>query len=120
MNHDEYLSRLEMESDEGALSILAHVSSCPACRGEQRAAEGALSRLEPGTSPRLEEICRVAAAVAVVAIAALGLRPGLASKPAEAPAARYRIVGDASGVVAYTPRGTLTAVSFAPGKEISR
>jgi len=115
MTHDEYLSRLDGFTDSpGDVSeVLLHADSCAICRKESRAAERSLSRLDPGRRSIAEELARFAATAAILAIVVLGMHR-LSVRPEEprAPeAARYRIVGDASGVVAYTPSGIVVGLA---------
>lgn len=116
MTHEEYLSRIEAFTDsrEDVAAVLAHAGSCAACRREERAAEKALARLQPKKRSFTEEIARWSAAAAILALIILGIRkearePG--GSPRSGPSARYVIVGDASGVVAYTPEGVVVGVA---------
>jgi len=122
MTHEEYVSRLESLSDDDAAAVLAHAENCAQCRRERRAADAELSRLEPKHGSIVEEIARVAAVVAFLVIAIYGLRPPSAGAPAPAKSsARYRVVGDASGVVAYTPGGIVVGTARRPSsKEVVR
>lgn len=116
MTHDEYLARLEgfTDSSEDAEEVLRHAGACASCRKERRLVERELARLDPGRRSIAEEIFRFGTTAALLAIVALGVQrmsvrsdePGLAQ-----PAARYRIVGNASGVVAYTPGGVVIGVA---------
>ncbi len=128
MNHEEYVFRIETftDSPEDAAVVLAHAESCAACRRESRAAERALARLEPTRASRMEKIARWSAAAAILALVVFGIRkearePG---GPARSDTvARYVIVGDASGVVAYTPEGVVVGVAprrRSPGEEKTR
>ena len=112
MTHEEYASRLDQFSDEDAAAVLAHAGTCAECRRERRRADGELSRLQPQRGSIVEEIARWAAVAAFVAIAVYGLRPpaGTSAKPA----ARYRVVGNSSGVVAYTPAGIIVGNASKP------
>ena len=123
MTHEEFESRLEALTDADAGAVLEHTQSCAACRRNARRAEAALGRLEGRRRSIFEEIARWAAVAAVLAVAAYGLwrnqTPAPAPKPA--PTARYRIVGNASGVVAYTPEGIVIGTANRPiQKEIMR
>jgi hypothetical protein len=116
MTHEEYLARLETFTDsaEDAAAVLAHAGSCALCRKDERAADRALARLEPGTRSLTEEVARWSAAAAVLVLVVLGFQkpapePGR-TVPPPAPA-RYLVVGDASGVVAYTPEGIVMGVA---------
>ena len=125
MNHDQYVSKLELFTDDDAAEVLRHVTVCAACRRDARRVERLLASGRPPRgfwSLRFEDLSAVAAVAATVAIVLLHLPagPGTARPSQPRPTTRYRIVGDASGVVAYTPAGTLTAVSFSRGKERSR
>jgi hypothetical protein len=94
--------------------VLLHAGSCALCRRDARAADRALARLEPDGRSPIEEVARWSAAAAVLVLVVLGFQ-----KPAREPArivpppapARYFIVGDASGVVAYTPEGIVVGVA---------
>lgn len=116
MTHDEYRSRLERFTDSGedASEVLRHAGACAACRKERRLVERELARLDPDRRSIPEEIFRFGATAALLTIVALGVqRMSLRSDapgPAQ-PAARYRIVGNASGVVAYTPGGLVIGVA---------
>jgi hypothetical protein len=127
MTHDQYLSRLERFTDSGedAGEVLRHAGACAACRKERRLVERGLARLDPGRRSIAEEIFRFGATAALLAIVALGVqRVSVRSdgSPSEQPAARYRIVGNASGVVAYTPGGVVVGVAGPSdaGKGVSR
>jgi hypothetical protein len=120
MTHEEYLSQCEAFADSDASAVLAHVDSCAVCRRDERLSERALSRLEPEEHSVAEEITRWAAIAAFLAVVAFGLRPQAVS-PAPESTARYRIVGDASGVVAYTPGGIVVGTAARQAeKEIAR
>lgn len=115
MTHDEYLSRLEEFSDASGdvEEVLSHTSFCARCRREGRFAERALSRLDPGRRSIAEEVARFGATAAVLLAIVLGMhrlsvRPHVPTVSAEP---RYRIVGDASGVVAYTPAGVVVGLA---------
>jgi hypothetical protein len=125
MNHEEYVSRIESftDSPEDAAAVLAHAASCAACRRESREAESALARLEPKGASRIEEIARWSAAAAILALVVFGIHKE-AREPGgpvrSDPEARYVVVGDASGVVAYTPEGVVVGVALrrrSPGEE---
>lgn len=115
MTHEEYLSRIEdfTDSPEDVAAVLAHARSCTACQQEERAAGKALARLDLGRKSLAEEIARLSAAAAILALVVIGFQ-----KEARAPVgpvrsgtgARYVVVGDASGVVAYTPEGVVVGV----------
>jgi hypothetical protein len=116
MTHDEYLSRLDgfTDSPKDVNEVLLHADSCAICGKERRRAERLLSRLDPGRRSIAEEIARFAATAAILAIVVLGMHR-LSVRPEEPrapePVARYRIVGDASGVVAYTPSGIVVGLA---------
>ena len=115
MTHEEYLSRIETltDSPDDVAAVLAHAGSCAACRKEERAAEKALARLDPKRKSLTEEIARWSAAAAVLALVILGFQKEAretGGSPRSGPAARYVVVGDASGVVAYTPEGVVVGV----------
>ena len=118
MTHDQYLSRLERfaDSDEDAGEVLRHAGACAACRKERRLVERELARLDPSRRSIAEEIFRFGTTAAILAIVALGVqRMSVRSdgSPSAQPAPRYRIVGNASGVVAYTPGGVIVGVNSA-------
>jgi hypothetical protein len=122
MTHEEYISMLETAEDSApqAEAILAHTAACATCRREHRRADRALATLEP--SPSLfEKLARWGVAAAVLAVLVAGLRVSSVRAPAAAPA-RYRVIGDAAGVVAYTPEGIIVGGSPTrpSGKEVSR
>ena len=122
MTHEEYVSILETAGDSTSQveAILAHDAACAACRREHRRADRALAALEP--SPSLfEKLARWGAAAAVLAVLVAGLRAPSWRAPVAAPA-RYRVIGDASGVVAYTPEGIIVGAgpTRPSGKEVSR
>jgi hypothetical protein len=116
MTHEEYLTRLETltDSSEDAAAVLLHAGSCALCRRDARAADRALARLEPGRRSPIEEVARWSAAAAVLVLVVLGFQkpvrePGRTISPPTS--ARYLIVGDARGVVAYTPEGIVMGVA---------
>lgn len=118
MTHEEYVARLAgfTDSNEDVEAVLLHASSCAACRKERRLVERELSRLDPNRKSISEEVARFAATAAIVAMVVLGMHEiSTRTKEAEAsqPAPRYRIVGNASGVVAYTPGGIIVGMSSA-------
>jgi hypothetical protein len=126
MTHDEYRSRLERFTDSGedASEVLRHAGACTACRKERRLVERELARLDPDRRSIAEEIFRFGTTAALLAIVALGVqRMSVRSdEPGGAQPARYRIVGNASGVVAYTPGGVVIGVAGPSdaGKGVSR
>jgi ferric-dicitrate binding protein FerR (iron transport regulator) len=109
MTHDEYASRIESWTDEDAAAVLEHASACSECRGEARRASNALASLAPARRSRAEEAFRIAAAAAVAALVVWMLPSNLRQTDPSAGAARYRIVGTSSGVVAETPEGVVAA-----------
>jgi hypothetical protein len=116
MTHDEYVSRIESftDSEEDVRSVLAHSASCAICRREDRTAERALASLEGERNSLTEEIARWSAAAAILAVIVAGIRrepsePVPTASPGHG--ARYVRIGDASGVVAYTPEGVVIGVS---------
>ena len=122
MTHEEYVSRLDVLTDVDSVEVLAHVGGCAACASDARRADAALGRLEPRRRSIPEEIARWATVAALLALMVFGLRSGPAA-PAlpEKAGARYRIVGDASGVVAYTPGGIVMGTAApAASKEVLR
>jgi hypothetical protein len=115
MTHEEYVSRLDTFSDDEAAAVLAHAGSCAECRRERRRVDGELSRLERRRGSIVEEVAGWAAVAAFLVIAVYGLRtPAAPVSPPPKPAARYRVVGDASGVVAYTPAGIVVGAATRP------
>ena len=116
MTHEEYLARLETFTDSGedVARVLAHAASCAVCRKQQRAVDKTLARLEPKTKSLIEEVTRWSAAAAILALVIVGFHResrGPARAAAPRPGASYRIVGDASGVVAYTPDGIVVGLA---------
>jgi hypothetical protein len=124
MTHDEYLSRLDgfTDSGEDAGEVLRHAGACAACRKERHLVERALSRLDPGRRSIAEEVLRFGTTAAILTIVALGVQRMSDVSPSAQPAARYRIVGNAAGVVAYTPGGVVIGVAGSSdvGKGASR
>lgn len=122
MTHEDYLSKLDALTDEDTVEVLAHASSCAACARDARLVDKALARLEPNRRSLPEEVARWATVAALLAVMAFGLRSEPAAPAAlEKTASRYRIVGDASGVVAYTPGGIVMGTAApAPSKEVLR
>ena len=118
MTHDEYRARLDgfTDSSEDVKEVLFHTRSCALCRRESRLAERALFRLDPGRRSIPEEVALFGATAAVIVAIVLGMhrlsvRPPVTTVAAEP---RYRIVGDASGVVAYTPSGMVVGLAEPP------
>lgn len=115
MTHEEYVSGLVgfTDSNEDVEAVLLHTSACASCRKERRFVERELSRLDPNRKSISEEVARFAATAAIVAMVVLGMHE-ISTRTREAkapqPAPRYRIVGNASGVVAYTPGGVVVGV----------
>lgn len=123
MTHEEYVSRLESMPDAESGPVLAHVRSCGRCRAEQRFAETVLSDLLPTRRSPLIVTLECLAAAAVVLVIVGGMREmGRRDKPEVVRSvARYRVVGDSSGVVAYTPSGVVTgSVAAAADREAQR
>ncbi len=116
MTHEEYLARVETFTDsaDDAAAVLAHAGSCALCRRDERAADRALARLEPDKRSLTEEVARWSAAAAVLVLVILGFHKAAREPGRTTPApgaARYLVVGDASGVVAYTPEGIVVGVA---------
>src|SRR5258708_38705650 len=116
MTHEEYLANVETFTDsaDDTAAVLAHAGSCALCRKDERAADRAVARLEPDRRSLTEEVARWSAAAAVLILVVLGFQklapePGRAV-PSPAPA-RYLVVGDATGVVAYTPEGIVVGIA---------
>jgi hypothetical protein len=115
MNHEKYVSRLDQFTDEDAVTVLAHAETCTECRRDRRRVDGEISRLEPKRGSVAEEVARWAAVAALLAISLHGLRPPPAAQPTPPKlSARYRVVGNASGVVAYTPAGIVVGAAAKP------
>jgi hypothetical protein len=115
MKHEEYVSRLDQFTDEDAATVLAHAESCVECRRERRRMDGELARLDARRGSVAEEVARWAAVAAFLVIAVYGLRPPPAAVPVPPKsAARYRVVGNSSGVVAYTPAGIVVGAAAKP------
>ncbi|HEX9286177.1 MAG TPA: hypothetical protein VF999_02805 [Thermoanaerobaculia bacterium] len=115
MTHEEYLSRLDgfTDSPGDVKEVLHHADSCANCRKERRRVERWLFRLDPARRSIAEEVARFAATAALLAIVLLGMHR-LSAGPEESEItqpARYRIVGNASGVVAYTPSGIVVGLA---------
>jgi hypothetical protein len=117
MTHEEYLSRLDRFTDADAAAVLAHAEGCAFCRAEARRADAALSLLAPRLRSLAEEIASWVAVAAFLAIAVSGLRPEVAPPAKAAYPARYLVVGDASGVVAYTPGGVVVGIAALPSRK---
>lgn len=124
MRHEEFLSRMDgfTDSVEDTNAVLLHASACADCRREARFVDRELSHLGPGRRSTAEEVARIAAAAAAVVMVVVGMHSVTAPSreptvPRDAP--RYRIVGDASGVMAYTPGGVVVGVAgeIPQGKE---
>jgi hypothetical protein len=116
MTHEEYLVRVETFTDsaDDAAAVLAHAGSCALCRRDERAANRVLARLEPDKRSLTEEVARWSAAAAVLVLVILGFHKAAREPGRTTPApgaARYLVVGDASGVVAYTPEGVVVGVA---------
>jgi hypothetical protein len=116
MTHEEYLARLESLTDSAGdvAAVLAHAGACGLCRRDERAVHRALARLKPVGKSLAEEVARWSAAAAILVLIVLGFhreareteRPLVATSKA-----RYVIVGDSSGVTAYTPEGVVVGVA---------
>jgi hypothetical protein len=116
MTHEEYQARIATFTDsaDDAAAVLAHAGSCALCRRDERAADRALARLEPSRRSRTEEVARWSAAAAILVLVILGFHKEAREPGRTTPApvvARYLVVGDASGVVAYTPEGIVVGVA---------
>lgn len=111
MTHDEYLERLETFHDNDAVRVLSHTEVCRLCRREARSAERKLRTLLPEARSTAEEIARSLVAASVLLLVVLGVR-SLGTEPESTVRrqARYRIVGDSSGVVGYTPSGIVVGI----------
>jgi hypothetical protein len=124
MTHEEYLLRLDgfRDSAEEVNDVLSHAGSCALCRKEFRAVERALARLEPRRRSVIEEVAGLTATAGVLVAIILGMH-GLAAPPdvpSVAAEPRYRIVGNASGVVAYTPSGMVVGLAEPSDVETKR
>ncbi|MEO8432262.1 MAG: hypothetical protein ABI592_12185 [Acidobacteriota bacterium] len=111
MTHEEFVSAAASLTDADAPAVLAHVSACRGCRSEGRRVDRALARAGAPESAGAGLPVRVAAAAAVCAVLLLAANGKFGPPPGAGPRSRYRIVGDAAGVVAYTPGGIVAAVS---------
>ena len=114
MTHEEYLARVETFTDSGedVARVFAHAAACAVCRKQQRAVEKTLARLEPKTKSLIEEVMRWSAAAAILVLVGFHRETrGPARAAAPTSGASYRIVGDASGVVAYTPDGIVVGLA---------
>ncbi len=126
MTHEEYLTRIEFFSDsaDDVAAVLSHAGACALCCRDERAADKALAGLEPAGKSLAEELARWTAVAAIVVLIVLGFQREAreTGRPLVLTSARYVIVGDASGVVAYTPEGIVVGVAppGASGKEILR
>ena len=125
MTHEEYVSQAASLSDSelDVAAVLAHVDRCFQCHAQRQLVERQLARLDPPRRSFAVEAAQLAAAIATVALIVAGLRasPKPASPKPEPPRARYRIVGDASGVVAYTPSGVIAgSATLRSPKEVQR
>lgn len=116
MTHEEFLARVETftDSPEDIANVLAHAGSCGTCRGEELAVEKALARAEPESRSVIEEVALWSAAAAVLLLVVLGFHrqapePGRTTPSSKA--VRYLVVGDATGVVAFTPEGVVVGVA---------
>lgn len=121
MTHEEYLSRLGGFTDSAGdvKVVLSHAGSCALCRRESRFVERVLSRLDPARRSLPEEVARFGATAAVLALILLGIH-GLSverGEPDVPQAAKYRVVGNASGVVAYTPSGVVVGLAASSSRE---
>jgi hypothetical protein len=122
MTHDEYLTRLDgfTDSPGDVKEVLFHAASCAICRKETRTVNRMLYRLDPGRRSIAEEVARFLATAAILALVILGIHRvsvGPEEPGAPSPAARYRIVGNASGVVAYTPSGIVVGLAAQSAKK---
>jgi hypothetical protein len=124
MTHDDYLEKLETFTDgaEDVAAVLAHAESCAACRTDALALERALTRAQGRVAGAAERIVRMAAAAAAIVVLCLALSRGSGNLSPAPERSRTVVVGDASGVVAYTPSAVVIGTSARPeaGKEISR
>lgn len=125
MTHEEYVSRAASLSDSpvDVAAVLAHVDTCFECHAQRRLVRRQLDRLDPPRRSFAVEAAELVATVATVVLIVAGLRasPKPASPKPEPPRARYRIVGDASGVVAYTPAGVIAgSATVGSPKEVQR
>ena len=116
MTHEEYLSQLETlgDSSEDASVVLSHVSICPSCEREQRFADRKITAAAGSRGDALEPLLRWGTAAAIVAVILIGLRHPIETAPKTE--VRYRIVGNASGVVAYTPAGMVVGIAGTPAR----
>ncbi|HEY6930282.1 MAG TPA: hypothetical protein VJA66_11450 [Thermoanaerobaculia bacterium] len=107
MTHEEYVSKLESLGDSPADvdAVLSHVAACAACDKEQRFADRKIGGAAKSRSV-VEPLLRWGAVASILGVIVLGLRHSNETNPKAQ--VRYRIVGNASGVVAYTPGGIVT------------
>jgi len=123
MTHDEYLENLATftDSDADVRTVLSHAGSCAVCRSDRRRVERRLASIDGPRRTRAERLARAAAAAAAVVVLVLSFSRGAGNLSAP-PARRTLVVGDASGVVAYTPSAVLIGTSARPaaGQENSR
>ena len=122
MTHDDYMSRLASLSDSPAdtRAVLEHVGDCSVCARDQRFVDGRIGALDSSQPGWVEPVARWAAVAAMIALLVLGLRRSSTSEAAVASEVRYRVVGNASGVVAYTPGGIVTGTIHKPGSRRQR
>jgi len=124
MTHDEYLENLETftDSDADVRNVLSHARSCAVCASDRRSVERLLASIDGRRGTGAERLARSAAAAAAVVVLVLSLSRGAGNLAAPPPRPRTLVVGDASGVVAYTPSAVLIGTSARPaaGQENSR
>ncbi|HEX7252196.1 MAG TPA: hypothetical protein VF376_04875 [Thermoanaerobaculia bacterium] len=118
MTHEEYVSKLESLGDSPAEvdAVLSHVVSCAACEREQRFADRQIGGAATSRSV-VEPLLRWGAVASILGVIVLGLRHSNENPKSQV---RYRVVGNASGVVAYTPGGIVTGTIHAPGSRRQR
>jgi hypothetical protein len=111
MTHEEFVSRLEAfgDSPEEVEAVLGHVGACDVCSKEQQSAKRWLAKMESSGRSRYETVLRWTAAAVVAAVVVASIHHPVERRPPTV--ARYRLVGDASGVVAYTPEGIVVGTA---------
>lgn len=125
MTHDEFQERLDAFTDsaEDAVAVLSHAASCAVCAADRRAVERELARAGRPRGSAAETLARSAAAAVAIVVLVLSFSRGAGNLSAAPPRSRtVLVVGDASGVTAYTPSALLigTSARRPAGKENTR
>lgn len=122
MTHDEYLTRLDgfTDSSNDVERVLSHAAACAFCRRQTRVVERALSRLDSARRSIAEEVTRFGVTAAIVVMIVLGMNRLSVGPPVPTVSGppRYRIVGNASGVVAHTPSGIVIGIGGESGARV--